>query len=139
MSPRYACTRTASPQKRINGSKILSLSRIIVAQVLALGARSRCHNEAHNQAVQTKSLREDENKDHAHEETWLLSVRAHARITNDADGKACRQGTHADGQPGAQMCKARVCGVLAWVRQLAIDDDRCDETVDAQDASHYPM
>ena len=44
----------------------------------------------------------------------------------------CGKGGHADGQASAEMGVAGVRGVLAGVVELAIDDNRRDQTVDTQ-------
>merc|ERR1712066_134753 len=108
---------------------------VSAAEVVALALSSGSHHQADNQAVQTQSLGEDEDEDHANEEAGLLSVGAHASIAHNANGKAGCQGAHADGEAGTEVRIAGVCRVGGCLH-LAVDDNCCDQTVDTQHTSH---
>merc|ERR1711957_246596 len=67
----------------------LSLITTLVglAQPLAFAFSSRSDHETNDESVQTQSLRENQNQDHANEEARLLCVGTHAGISDDPDGK----------------------------------------------------
>mmetsp|Transcript_21718 Transcript_21718/g.57972 ORF Transcript_21718/g.57972 Transcript_21718/m.57972 type:complete len:262 (+) Transcript_21718:224-1009(+) len=94
------------------------------------------HHQPHDQAVQAEGLGEDEDEDHADEQTLLLGVGAHARVAHDADGQAGREGAHADREPGGEVRVSEVGGVPGRGRHLAVDDDGGDQAVNAEDAGH---
>mmetsp|Transcript_4463 Transcript_4463/g.10595 ORF Transcript_4463/g.10595 Transcript_4463/m.10595 type:complete len:200 (+) Transcript_4463:87-686(+) len=105
------------------------------AQTLALALGGRGHDQTDDQSVQAQGLGEDEDQDHADEESGLLGVGADAGVTDDADGEACCQGGHADSQTGTQVGVAGVLGVGGCLH-LSVDDHSRDEAVDAQHTSH---
>lgn len=59
-----------------------------------------------DEAVETEHLGENEDQDHADEETGLLGRSSHARVSHDADREARRQSTEADRETGAQVHEA---------------------------------
>mmetsp|Transcript_25580 Transcript_25580/g.76206 ORF Transcript_25580/g.76206 Transcript_25580/m.76206 type:complete len:239 (+) Transcript_25580:39-755(+) len=105
------------------------------AQALALALRRGRHDQAHDQAVEAQGLREDEDEDHAHKELGLLRVRPHAGVPDDANRQARRQRAHPDREAGGEVRVAREGRVGRRV-DLAVDDHRGDEAVDAEDAGH---
>lgn len=48
----------------------------------------RIHEQCHDQAVQTQDFGENEDEDHADEETGLLGGAADTGVADDADGEA---------------------------------------------------
>merc|ERR1719197_264388 len=102
------------------------------AEIRALDAGRRGHDQPHNEPVQSEGLREDEDEDHADEESRLLRVRTHARVADNSDCESSREGRHADSKPCPKVRIPRVLRVGVRRVQLAIDDDRSDEPVDAK-------
>merc|ERR1712166_1196201 len=74
----------------MNPWSVVTVSIVRQAQVLRarLGAGAGCHDEADNEPVQTKSLREDKNQDHTDEKARLLGVSTDTGVTNNANRKA---------------------------------------------------
>lgn len=68
----------------------------------------RVHVDGDDQAVQTQHLGENQDQDHADEQTGLLGGTAHTGVTNDANGEAGGEAGKADRQTGAQMEEATV-------------------------------
>lgn len=48
-------------------------------------------DEGYDHAVEAKGFGEDKNEDHSHEKAFLLTHRAHPRISHDSDRHACCQ------------------------------------------------
>lgn len=90
--------------------------------------------ESAEQAKRTQDFGENENEDHADEQTRLLGRSAHASVPDDADGEAGSQTGKTDGQSGAQLDEARVQRKL--LLQAVRDEDRHYEAVDADDTGH---
>lgn len=57
--------------------------------------RPRVQIDGHNEAVQTKHLREDENQNHTHVQTLLLSVASYTGVPHNANSEASGQTTEA--------------------------------------------
>lgn len=57
------------------------------------GARVRGlrKDESYDETVQAQGLREDKNKDHAHEELFLLSDGSYTGVSHNPDSHSCRQ------------------------------------------------
>lgn len=60
-------------------------------------------DEGDDETVEAEHLGKDEDKDHAHEEPRLLGGATHARVPDDADGKACCQPAQAHTQARTQL------------------------------------
>lgn len=60
-------------------------------------------DQGYDEAVETQNFSEDQNEDHAHEETRLLGGATDARVSHDADGKPGRQPAQTHAQTCAQM------------------------------------
>ena len=92
-------------------------------------------DDADNETVEGKRLGENEDEEHTGEELGLLSVGAHAGVTDDADG-------HAGGEAGETARETR-CEMRVTLEQRVThgvdgggDDDGNNETVDTQHTSH---
>jgi len=92
--------------------------------VLGAGAAARGrHDESHDEPVETQSLGEDKDEDHADEELGLLGGRAHTRISDDSDGHASRQAAEASGEARTQVAKGREKSVLGDNRRASTAAD----------------
>lgn len=69
-------------------------------------------NQSNDKAVQTQSLSENEDQNHADEELGLLAVGANTSITNNANGEASSKGTQTTRQTSGKVSIAVVSGVL---------------------------
>jgi len=58
---------------------------------LAGSAGCGVHDEGDNETIKTQNFGENEDEDHADVETGLLRNTANTRVTDNADGKACRK------------------------------------------------
>jgi len=107
------------------------MSRHLAGDVLA---GSRVHEHSDDKTVQTQDFSENENQDHANEESGLLSSTTDTSITNDTDGEASSKTSQTDGQTGAKLYEARE----KWCLLLEVvgDQHRDDEAVDTNDTSH---
>jgi len=63
----------------------------------------RVQVNGHNQTVETQHFGEDENQDHADEQTRLLCCSPHTGVSHDADRETGCQAREAHRQTGAQM------------------------------------
>ncbi len=62
-------------------------------------------DQGYDEAVETQNFSEDQNEDHAHEETRLLGGATDARVSHDADGKTrppARSDPRSDLRPDAR-------------------------------------
>lgn len=73
--------------------------------------RSDGKDEANNEAVETKSLSEDEHEDHADEELLLLGVGADTSVTDDTNAHTGSEGRETSGETGSKVREATVSGV----------------------------
>merc|ERR1712039_208352 len=79
----------------------VNLLAVINAETLALSFCSGGDDKTNDQSVQAERFRKDKNKDHANEQSWLLSIRTNASVSDNTNGEPSRQGTHAHGQSSA--------------------------------------
>lgn len=84
--------------------------------------------------ILTQDFGENENENHADEETGLLSSSTDTSVTNDADGKPGGQTGQTDGQTSTKLDE--VGKQRGPLRQAVGDQDGNDETVDTDDTSH---
>lgn len=63
----------------------------------------RGEDQRDDQAVQAEHLSEDENEDHADEQTRLLRCASHARVANNADCVSGGQTAQANTQPRSEL------------------------------------
>jgi len=82
----------------------------------------------------TQDFGENENQNHADEETRLLGSATDASIADDADGKASSQTGETDGETGAELDEPLV--ERHDLLEAIGDKDGDDEAVDADDTSH---
>ena len=84
--------------------------------------------------VRTQDFGENENKNHADEETRLLGGTPDTGITDDTNGEARGETGETDRETGTELDKGSVEGhdLLETVR----DEDGDDEAVDTDDTSH---
>jgi hypothetical protein len=85
-------------------------------------------------AVLTQDFGENENQNHANEQTGLLSGSTDTSITNNADGEASSKTGETDGKTSTELDEAGVERKV--LLQVVGDQDRHDETVDTNDTSH---
>lgn len=82
----------------------------------------------------TKNFSENENKNHADEESGLLSGTTDTGVTNNADGETSGKTSKTDGETGTELDEtSEERGLLA---KLVGDQDGNDETVNGNDTSH---
>lgn len=93
------------------------------------------HQKGDNQAVQTQNLGENENQDHADEQSRLLGSTAHTGVTDNADGETGGQTGQTDGQTSTELDEACVQGILGLL-QVVGNQDGHNETVDTDNTSH---
>lgn len=74
--------------------------------VFALIDLFRVQVNGHNQAVETQHFGEDENQDHAHEQSRLLCCATDTGVSHDADRKTSCQTREAHRQTGSQVNEA---------------------------------
>jgi hypothetical protein len=86
------------------------------------------------QLEHTQDFSENENKNHANEESGLLSSTPHTSITDNANGEAGGQTCQTNGQTGTELDEAGEEGGLLF--EVVGDEDGNDETVDTNDTSH---
>lgn len=81
-----------------------------------VGGGLRVQQQGNNQAVQTQDFSENQDQDHTHEQSWLLSGASDTSVTNNTDGKAGSQTGQTNGQAGTQLDEAGVQGLLLFQR-----------------------
>lgn len=90
--------------------------------------------EQQYRGLRTQNFRENEDQNHANEQSRLLGSASDTRISNDPNGKSSCQTCKTDGQPGTQLDETREEGdVLA---QVVGDEDGDDKPIDTNDTSH---
>jgi hypothetical protein len=92
------------------------------------------HEQGNNETVQTQDFGENENQNHADEQTGLLSSSSHTGITDNTDGKASSKTSQTDGKTRTELNETSVQSHV--LLQIVGDEDRDDETVDTNDTSH---
>ena len=66
------------------------------------------HEEGNNQTIETQDFGENENKNHADEESGLLSGAADTGITDDTNRKTSSETSETNGKTGAKLDEACV-------------------------------
>ncbi|GMS98849.1 hypothetical protein PENTCL1PPCAC_21024, partial [Pristionchus entomophagus] len=99
---------------------------------------SACEDERDNHSIESEYLKEDEDEDHADEQSWLLGRSSHSGVPHDADGIAGAQAAQPARQPCSQMRESFVEIVFTGARRLdlALEHHRDNETVHADDSGH---
>lgn len=96
--------------------------------------RLRVHDESDDEAVQTENFGEDEDEDHADEESGLLGGTPHTGVADDTNGESGSKTSETDSKTGTELDEA--LSERHVDRQVASDEDRDDKTVDGNDTSH---
>jgi len=79
-------------------------SKMLAAFIFLSRARLfRVQVDGDDEAVETEDLRENENENHADEESGLLCGPADSGVSDDADGVTGSEAGQTDGQAGTQM------------------------------------
>lgn len=99
-----------------------------------VGGCLRVHEQGNNETVQTENFGENENKNHANKETWLLGGTADTGVTDNTNGESSSETRETDRQTSTELDEASVERKL--LRQAVGDEDGHDETVDTNDTSH---
>lgn len=84
--------------------------------------------------LRTQDFSENEDKNHADEETGLLSGTTDASITDNADGETSSKTRETNSEASTKLDEARVQGEI--LLQTVGDKDRHDQAVDTNDTSH---
>ena len=92
------------------------------------------HEKGNNETVKTQDFGENENQDHADEETGLLGSSADTSITDNANGETSGHTGQTDGETGTELDEASVEGKA--LSETVGDQDRDDQTVNTDDTSH---
>jgi hypothetical protein len=85
--------------------------------------------------ILTQDFSENENQNHANEESRLLRSTADTSVTDNTDRKTSSHTRKADCKASAELDETRV-ERIAVLCETVRDQDRDDETVDTDDTSH---
>ena len=94
----------------------------------------RVHQKRNNKTVETQDFGENEDKNHADEQSWLLGCSSDACVANNANGKAGCETGKTDRQAGTELYEA--CEEGSLLLEVVGDQDGDDEPVDTDDTSH---
>ncbi len=95
------------------------------------------HEESNNQTIKSKSLGENQHKNHGDEDLFLLGVGADGGVADDANRKSGSKRRESSRHAGAEVQVSREGGVTVVLdRDVVVDDDGDDEAVDAKDTRH---
>jgi len=100
----------------------------------ANAAGTGVHEEGDNQTVETQDFSENENQNHADEESWLLGRTAHTGITDDTNGETSGQPSQTDGETSTELNEAGEERCL--LAKVVGDEDGDDKAIDTNDTSH---
>ena len=92
------------------------------------------HEEGNDETVETQDFGENENKNHADEETGLLSSSSNTSITNNTNGKTGSETSKSDGETSTELNETSEQRKV--LLQAIGDKDGNDETVDTNDTGH---
>jgi len=90
--------------------------------------------QGNDETVQTQDFGENENENHADEESWLLSGTPDTSITDDTDGETSGETGETDRQTGTELDETSVQRHRGL--QVSGDQDRDDQTVDGNNTRH---
>lgn len=82
----------------------------------------------------TQHFSENENKNHADEESWLLSSTTDTSVTDDTNSETSSETSETDGETSTELDEASEERQI--LPEVVGDQDRDDETVDSNDTSH---
>lgn len=125
------------------------------------GDTSSCslrQDDGDDHAIETQSLTEDENKDHADEDGLLLSIGSNTSVTNNTNSETCCEGGETASEAWSEVLVTisvlvvdvsrfnyrKVVTILFnkmglrrhLIPTFIIKDDSNDETIDTQDTRH---
>lgn len=86
------------------------------------------------QPRRTQDFSENENKNHADEETGLLGSSSNTSITNNTNGETCSETSKSDGETSTELNETSEQRKI--LLQAIGDKDRNDEAVDTNDTGH---
>lgn len=92
------------------------------------------HEEGNDETVETQDFSENENKNHADEETGLLGSSSNTSITNNTNGETCSETSKSDGETSTELNETSEQRKI--LLQAIGDKDRNDEAVDTNDTGH---
>lgn len=92
------------------------------------------HEQGNDEAVKTQDFGENENKNHADEESGLLRSASDTSVTDNTDGETSSHTGKTDGKTSTELNETGV----EWDLDLETvrDEDGNDKTVDTNDTSH---
>ena len=96
--------------------------------------RSSVENQRNNETVETQNLGENEDKDHADEETRLLGGTTDTGVTDNTDSKPSGQTGQTDRETSTELDEA--CVERHGSLDVTRDEYTDDETVNGNDTSH---
>ena len=83
----------------------------------------------------TQNFSENENQNHADEETRLLRSASHTGIAHDTNRETSCHTSETDGQTSTELDEPRVEGIVLLL-QVVGDQNGHDQSVDTDDTSH---
>lgn len=92
-------------------------------------------NNQNWQRALTQNFGENENENHADEESGLLSSTTDTGVTNNTDRKTSSHTGKTDSETSTELNETSVEGVAILGKTIG-DEDGDDETVDTNDTSH---
>jgi hypothetical protein len=93
-----------------------------------------CQEPENGTGTRTQDFGENENKNHADEETGLLSGSSDTSITDNTNSETSSKTSETDGKTSTELNEAGVEREI--LLQTIGDKDRDDETVDTNDTGH---
>jgi len=111
---------------RLDGAKLVECFAVYVG----LGV----HDEGNDKSVKTQDLSENEDQDHADEQTWLLSGSSYTCITDDTNSETGSKTRETDTKTCTKLHKAGVEGHVD--SETTGNQDGYDESVNGNDTSH---
>jgi hypothetical protein len=92
------------------------------------------HEQGNNETVQTQDFGENENQNHADEETGLLSSTTDTGVTDDTNGEASSKTSKTDRETSTELNETSVQG--EFLLETVGNQDGDDQTVNTNDTSH---
>jgi len=83
----------------------------------------------------TQDFCENENQDHADEESWLLRSSPDTSVSHDSDGETSSETGQTDSETSTELDETSEQGVAVLLQTVG-DQDGNDEAVDTDDTSH---
>lgn len=106
-----SCTWTERQRERDSSVNVIETQQVVQCSSPPRLTPPQCmlgdllggQDEGDDEAVEPEHLGEDEDKDHADEEAWLLCRPPHSCVSHNADGKTSSQSTQSYAQPRPQV------------------------------------